>query len=106
MSWKDQHARTEVVHTVLARAAVDPGDPHLFTGIPELERLFGGAEGLLLALRYRWNIHLDAKLDQAMAQGQSAIDAYLELAAEQPVLRAVLDAQYRRRQHAPTAMAR
>ncbi|MFC9436129.1 hypothetical protein [Nocardia sp. NPDC057030] len=106
MSWKDQHARTEIVHAVLARAAVDPADPRLFTGIPELERLFGDADGLLLALRYRWNIHLDAKLDQAMAQGQSALEAYLELAAEQPVLRAVLDAQYRRRQHAPEVMAR
>ncbi|MEV6554597.1 hypothetical protein AB0M22_02665 [Nocardia sp. NPDC051756] len=106
MSWKDQHARTEIVHAVLARAAVDPADPRLFTGIPELERLFGDADGLLLALRYRWNIHLDAKLDQAIAQGQSALEAYLELAAEQPVLRAVLDAQYRRRHHAPEVMAR
>ncbi|MFI6168045.1 hypothetical protein ACIBCN_14785 [Nocardia sp. NPDC051052] len=106
MSWKDQHARTEIVHTVLARAAVDPADPRLFTEIPELERLFGGADGVLLALRYRWNIHLDAKLDQALAQGQSAIDAYLELAAEQPVLRAVLDAQYRRRNHEAAVLAR
>ncbi|WP_378732781.1 hypothetical protein [Nocardia brasiliensis] len=106
MSWEEQHARTEVVHTVLARAAVDPADPHLFADLPELERLFGDADGLLLALRYRWNIHLDAKLDQALAQGQSVLEAYLELAAEQPVLRAVLDAQYRRRHHAPEVMAR
>ncbi|PXX64202.1 hypothetical protein DFR70_105387 [Nocardia tenerifensis] len=106
MSWKDQHARTEIVHTVLARAAVDPADPRLFEGFADLERLFGDADGLLLALRYRWNIHLDAKLDQAMAQGQSAIEAYLELTAEQPVLRALLDAQYRRRNHSPEVMAR
>ncbi|WP_433657214.1 hypothetical protein ACQPW1_37375 [Nocardia sp. CA-128927] len=106
MSWKDQHARTEVVHIILARAAVDPADPQLFAGIPELERLFGDADGLLLALRYRWNIHLDAKLDQALAQGQSALEAYLELAAEQPVLRAVLDAQYLLRHQTPEVMAR
>ncbi|MFG1795638.1 hypothetical protein [Nocardia sp. NPDC049149] len=106
MSWKDQHARTDIVHMVLARAAVDPADPRLFDGIPDLTRLFGDADGLLLALRYRWNIHLDAKLDQALSQGQSAIEAYLELAAEQPVLRAVLDAQYRRRHHVSEVMAR
>lgn len=106
MTWEDQHARTDIMHTVLRRAAADPAGPDLFAGIPDLERLFGGEEGLLLALRYRWNIHLDAKLDQALAQGQDAVEAYLELAAEQPVLRAVLDAQYRRRHRALEAMAR
>jgi len=104
--WEDQHRRTEIVRTVLTRAAVDPANPDLFTDIPELNRLFGGPEGLLLALRYRWNIHLDAKLDQALLQGQSAVEAYLELAAEQPALRAVLDAQYRRHHRASEAMAR
>ncbi|MFD6157884.1 hypothetical protein ACFWF7_43815 [Nocardia sp. NPDC060256] len=106
MSWKDQHARTEVLRTVLARAALDPADPQLFTGIPDLERLFGDVDGVLLALRYRWNIHLEAKLDQALAHGRPSTDAYLELAAEQPALYAVLEAQYRRRIHAPEVMAR
>ncbi|WP_433201531.1 hypothetical protein ACQP1G_10490 [Nocardia sp. CA-107356] len=104
--WEDQHRRTEIVRTVLTRAAVDPASPDLFADIPDLDRLFGGPEGLLLALRYRWNIHLDAKLDQALLQGQSAVEAYLELAAEQPALRAVLDAQYRRHDQASEAMAR
>lgn len=104
--WEDRHLRTKIIHTVLTRAAVDPASPDLFADIPELDRLFGGPEGLLLALRYRWNIHLDAKLDQALLQGQSAVEAYLELAAEQPALRAVLDAQYRRRHQAAAAMAR
>ena len=58
--WEDQHLRTKIIHTVLTRAAVDPASPDLFTEIPELDRLFGGPGGLLLALRYRWNIHLDA----------------------------------------------
>ncbi|WP_330229252.1 hypothetical protein OHA40_24630 [Nocardia sp. NBC_00508] len=102
MSWIDQHARTDIVHTVLSRAAIDPTSPDLFAGIPDLERLFGGAEGLLLTLRYRWNIHIDAKLELGLTE----VEAYLELAAEQPVLRAVLDAQYRRRHHASEAMAR
>ncbi|WP_067470945.1 hypothetical protein [Nocardia amamiensis] len=102
MSWTDQHARTDIVHTVLTRAATDPASPDLFAAIPDLERLFGGAEGLLLTLRYRWNIHFDAKLEQGLTE----VEAYLELAAEQPVLRAVLDAQYGRRNHASEAMAR
>ncbi|MFI9509866.1 hypothetical protein [Nocardia sp. NPDC052566] len=106
MSWEDQHTRTRIVHTVLTRAAADPDRPDLFSDIPELERLFGGADGVLLALRYRWNNHFDAKMDQAQQQGQTAMEAYLELAAEQPVLRAVLDAQYRRRQSQSEAMAR
>ncbi|MEU4341670.1 hypothetical protein AB0H00_10410 [Nocardia sp. NPDC023852] len=67
MTWEDQHARTDIMHTVLRRAAVDPAGPDLFAGIPELERLFGGEEGLL---------------------------------------RAVLDAQYRRRHYPSKAMAR
>ncbi|MEV0293091.1 hypothetical protein [Nocardia sp. NPDC050710] len=106
MSWEDQHIRTEIVHTVLTRAAADPNRPDLFSGIPELERLFGGPEGLLLALRYRWNNHLAAKMDQALVQGQSGIEAYLELAAEQPALRALLDAHYRHRNSAVEVLAR
>lgn len=104
--WEDHHHRTEIVRTVLTRAASDPASPDLFADIPDLDRLFGGPEGVVLALRYRWNIHLDAKLDQALVQGQSAAEVYLELAAEQPVLRAVLDAQCRRQGRDARAMAR
>lgn len=92
MSWEDQHARTGIVHTLLARAAVDPQRPDLFDGIPELGRLFGGPAGLIAALRYRWQLHLDAKFDLAQTEGKTELEAYLELAAEQSVLRAVLDA--------------
>ncbi|MFF2086171.1 hypothetical protein ACFVVM_20530 [Nocardia sp. NPDC058176] len=91
MTWTDQHQRTEIVHTVLARAAIDPADPGLFAGLPELDRLFGGIDGLLRALDYRWNNHLHAKLEQAEFEGNTAVEAYLELAAEQPALRAILD---------------
>lgn len=93
MSWNDQHLRTEILHTVLDRAAADPARADLFDGIPHLDRLFGGAQGVLAALRYRWNLHLDAKLELGAAQGRTVPEAYRELAAEQPVLRAVLDAR-------------
>lgn len=93
MTWTDQHQRTDIVQTVLARAAIDPNDPGLFAGLPGLDRLFGGIDGLLQALSYRWNNHYRAKLEQAEMEGHTAVEAYLELAAEQPALRAVLDAR-------------
>lgn len=93
MSWTDQHLRTEILHTVLDRASRDPARPDLFDDIPQLHQLFGDAEGVLAALRYRWNIHLDAKLELARYRGHPAAQAYAELAAEQPVLHAVLEAR-------------
>lgn len=106
MTWTDQHARTELVRTVLARAAVDPDDPGLFDGLPDLDRLFGGVEGLLLTLGYRWRNHLDVKIELGTAQGRTAEEMYGELCAEQPELRALLDAQYVRRNLASLAPAR
>ncbi|WP_227980707.1 hypothetical protein [Nocardia spumae] len=106
MTWRDQHARTEILHEVLARAAADPAVPGLFYDLPGCERLFGGPAGVLAALQYRWDNHLHAKLDQAQTQGQSAAEAYLELAAEQPILRAVLDAHRVRHQQREPVLAR
>lgn len=103
MTWTEHHSRTEILHEVLVRAAVDPADPGLFEDLPDCERLFGGPAGVLAALRYRWNNHLHAKLDMALLEGQSAADAYAELAAEQPALRALLDVQDMRR--IPMALA-
>ncbi|MBC7301700.1 MAG: hypothetical protein H5T78_12160 [Nocardia sp.] len=93
MTWTDLHHRTEIVHTVLARAAIDPHDPALFDGIAELDRLFGGVDGLLLALANRWDNHLHVKLELAEIVGRTPMEAYLDLAAEQPALRALLDAR-------------
>ncbi|MEC3915160.1 hypothetical protein [Nocardia sp. CDC160] len=91
MSWADFHARTDILHTVLDRAARNPADPKLFDNLPDLGRLFGGPEGVLLALRNRWENHLNVKLDHALAQGKSAPQVWQELASEQPSLRAILD---------------
>ncbi|MFF3571439.1 hypothetical protein [Nocardia jiangxiensis] len=106
MTWKDLHARTEILDVVLTRATADPANPGLLHGLPDVDRLFGGPAGVLAALQYRWDNHLHVKLDLALLQGQSAADAYLELAAEQPVLRAVLDAQDVRRWRAPAVLVR
>ncbi|MGV9680819.1 hypothetical protein ACWDSJ_36580 [Nocardia sp. NPDC003482] len=102
MSWTDLHARTEILHEVLARAAADPAHPGLFHDLPDRDRLFGGPEGVLAALQYQWDNHLRAKLDQDM----TVPEAYLELAAEQPVLRALLDSQDVRRWQDSRVLAR
>ncbi|WP_181698532.1 hypothetical protein [Nocardia sp. GTS18] len=92
MTWTELHQRTDIVHTVLARAQTDPNDPHLFAGLPDLDHLFGGVDGLLRALANRWDNHLRVKVEQAEFDGKTLVEAYLELAAEQPALRALLDA--------------
>lgn len=90
MSWEDLHARTEVIHTVLDRAATNPADRSIFNGIPNMKRLFGGIDGFLLALQHRWKIHLEAKIDQAISDGRPVAEAAVELVAEQPTLYAIL----------------
>jgi hypothetical protein len=86
MSWTDLHRRNEIIDEVLARAARNPADPDLFRNLPELDRLFGDVQGLLLTLQYRWRNHMQARLEWADPELVAR-----ELAAEQPALRAVLD---------------
>ncbi|MBF6288661.1 hypothetical protein [Nocardia cyriacigeorgica] len=94
MSWEDLHARIEVIHLVLGRAATNPADLSIFNSIPNVKRLFGGAGGLLLALQYRWKIHLEAKIDQATSDGRPMADAVVELISEQPALYAILTTHF------------
>lgn len=91
MSWDDVHARTAIINTVLQRAKFDPVAAVILDD-PEVDRLFGGRDGVLAALRYRWNIHLAARIDQAIEFGYPQQLAWTQLAAEQPELRAILDA--------------
>lgn len=88
MSRDEYHARKAVIDEVLELAATDPIGALRVHGV---DSLFGGPEGLLRALQYRWTNHLDAKLDYALETGADPADAWAELAAEQPVLRALLD---------------
>ena len=88
MSWDEFHARKAVIDEVLERAATDPIGALRVHGV---DSLFGGPEGLLQALQYRWTNHLNAKLDYALENYASPADAWAELAAEQPVLRTLLD---------------
>ncbi|MGW5151811.1 hypothetical protein [Rhodococcus koreensis] len=77
---------------MLARARIDPAWPLLLDDLPDVDRLFGGADGVLLALHHRWTTHLAAKLDQAIEHGDPPQTCWEELSSEQPTLRAVLDA--------------
>jgi hypothetical protein len=106
MSWADLHARTAIIDTVLTRGAADPADPQLLHGLPEADRLFGGPLGVLAALQYRWDNHLRAKSDLALIEGRSSAEVYIQLATEQPVLRAILDAHRARHRRPDRALAR
>jgi ATP adenylyltransferase len=77
---------------VIDRAATDAEAALNFNGkAADVERLFGGEEGLLLSLRHRWVTMLTAKLDQAAHEDVPAAQARADLAATHPVLRALLD---------------
>src|SRR6476646_4327480 len=91
MSWTDLHRRNEIIDEVLARAERDPQDTELFRDLPDLDRLFGGVNGVILALRYRWRNHMQARMDLHEAEWADPQQVARELAAEQPALRAVLD---------------
>ncbi|SDI21110.1 hypothetical protein SAMN05192558_101123 [Actinokineospora alba] len=92
MSWAETHARKAVLDAVLRRARQDPTAPPALDDIPDARRLFGTADGVLLALQQRWTTTLAARLDQAIESDTDPHEARSRLAAEQPVLRAVLDA--------------
>lgn len=92
MSWAETHARKAVLDAVLRRARHNPTVPMALDDIPDARRLFGTADGVLLALQQRWTTALAARLDQAIESDTDPYEARSRLAAEQPALRAVLDA--------------
>ncbi|MEB3982657.1 hypothetical protein OQ968_15455 [Mycobacterium sp. 663a-19] len=96
-AWSQQHQRMAIIADLIDRASGNP-DAALDYGcsLPDVGRLFGGAEGLLLSLEQRWVTLLTAKLDQAAYEGVPSERAAAELAIEQPGLRALLDAAARR----------
>jgi ATP adenylyltransferase len=93
MTWSLTHQRMAFMADMIDRAATDPAAALELDGkASDVERLFGGEEGLLLSLRHRWMTMLAAKLDQAAHEDIPAEQARVELAAAQPGLRALLDA--------------
>ncbi len=91
MSWSEFRARRQVLEEVLSRAESDPTVVRRLADVPGARRHFSSPDEILLALQQRWSEHFAARLDQAVEDGTAPRDAWLQLAAEQPVLRAVLD---------------
>jgi hypothetical protein len=92
MSWTDFYRRRDALDAVLHAAAGDPAAPPTFD-----RELFATDEELLLALHYRWMQQLTGRLGTALEDRdddrvETVTRTWRELAADQPVLRAVLDA--------------
>jgi ATP adenylyltransferase len=93
MTWQEHHERMAFMADVIDRAAENPEAALDFNGaLPDVQRLFGSEEGLLLSLRQRWLTALTARLDDDVPAEQ----ARAELAAREPGLRALLDAAAQR----------
>jgi len=100
MTWSLLHERMAFMADLIEKAADDPDAAlRLNSDSPDLHRLFGGEEGLLLSLQQRWVTALTAKLDQAAYQGIPVGDAIAELTAEQQGLSLLVDAAARRSAH-------
>lgn len=107
MSWNDYYRRRDVIDAVLRHARRDPDGPLPFADNADAAELFGTRENLLLAMHYRWQQALNGRLrteiggpeDTADVPGDGADDqveavsrAWRRAAADNPTLRAVLDA--------------
>ena len=97
MTWTQLHDRMAFMAQLIRAAESDPEAAlTLADKSPEVSRLFGDTDGLLLALRQRWMTMLVAKLDQATHDDVAAEQVRADLAAAQPGLRALLDVASRR----------
>jgi ATP adenylyltransferase len=93
MTWQQLHERMAFMADLIDRAAENPEEALNFNGsMPDVERLFGGEDGLLLSLQHRWLTALTARLDDDIPAEQ----ARAELAVREPGLRALLDEAARR----------
>jgi hypothetical protein len=87
MGWADHYRRRDALDAVLRDARRDPSAPLIVD--PDV---FGSLHELLLALDHRWQNKLTARMEAAALEGPVDEDVVTaELAADEPVLRAVLD---------------
>ncbi|MFD9702354.1 hypothetical protein [Lentzea sp. NPDC059081] len=88
MGWAHHYRRRDALDAVLRDARRDPAAPLIVD--PDV---FGSLHELLLALDHRWQNKLTARMEAAALEGRVDEDVVTaELAADEPVLRAVLDA--------------
>ncbi|MDT7783091.1 MAG: hypothetical protein QOF58_1510 [Pseudonocardiales bacterium] len=87
MGWADHYRRRDALDAVLRDARRDASAPLIVD--PDV---FASLHELLLALDHRWQNKLTARMENAGLIGHVDEDRVIaELAAEEPVLRAVLD---------------
>ncbi|WP_433269992.1 hypothetical protein ACQPZF_08535 [Actinosynnema sp. CS-041913] len=91
MSWTDFYRRRDALDAVLRAAAGEPAAALAYD-----RDVFADEDELLLALHYRWMQQLTGRLGAALQDDDAdrveiVTRTWRALAAEQPVLRAVLD---------------
>ncbi|MGM1059282.1 hypothetical protein [Saccharothrix sp. Mg75] len=90
MGWTDFYRRRDALDAVLTAAAADPAAPLVFD-----RDVFATRDELLLALHHRWMQRLTGRLGVALEADDDRVETvsrtWRALAAEEPVLRAVLD---------------
>jgi hypothetical protein len=80
MTWNDTHERTRIFHEVEAAAAADMSGALPWRS--EWSAYFNGPDGLLAALRARWERMLEAQLDARTSEDEFA-DTYTRLRRSQ-----------------------
>lgn len=93
MGWAEFYRRRDVLFSALAHVARD--GTLVFDRVDGAHEVFAGLDDLVLALHHRWSLLLQARIDLALSEPGDPADAvtraWLTLAADEPVLRAVLD---------------
>ncbi|OBG64676.1 hypothetical protein [Mycobacterium sp. E735] len=91
MTWTLLHDRMAFMAEVIKAAEADAERAlAVVADSPEISRLFGGEEGLLLSLGQRWMTMLVAKLDQAAHEGVAAEQVRADLETAEPGLHALV----------------
>jgi hypothetical protein len=88
MSWTETHERYRIIREVVAAAEADP------TGaLPwreEYAEMFGGPDGLVAALRYRWQRTCEAQLEANLSD-EEIQERHRKLLTEHAAVLRVLD---------------
>lgn len=88
MTWTETHDRYHIVNDAVAAAAADP--TAVLTWKPEYALLFGSPQGLLDALRHRWQLICEAQLDGTETSA-ARDERYAELRSQHAALVTILE---------------
>ena len=101
MGWNDFYRRRDALDAVLEHAQRTPDSALPYAEVPGVAEVFGEPAQLLLALHHKWGLAVTGRVEVALsdAERNPAIDpvdavasAWRAAAAENPVLRRLLDA--------------